>query len=531
MLTALETWWQWPDFLVKFSCVLEFVEKDKGEAVENCKMVNESDSASSGTTASQATPPPTPNVPVKPPTKLNLKENIAENWKTYKQQWQNYTIVANLTAQPEEYQVALFLHCMGAEALPVYNGLSFKSEEDKKKLSKIMEKLDEFAIGEVNETYERYLFSSRNQEGDESIDAYVAALLKLAQTCNLCECLNDTLIRDRIVLGVKSKHLRKRLLQERKLTLSRCVDICRSSEATNSQLQAISGTESEEINKLKQHDSRFKTPQRNKAHNPVRKPKQCKFCCGEHVLKKEKCPAWGSKCMNCGGRNHFAKACRKSKVQQLETSSRYSDSDSDSSDVYFITSVTTTTVSTVNSPDLPISRFASEIFAVMEIGNREVKFQIDCGALINSVMKALIGDSKLAPTSKRLVMWNKTEITPLGVTQIVIRNPKNRKKYSVEFVVVAENLTPLIGAQAGQHMELITVNEENFVIATPKHHKQDKVSRLSAGEEVIQRFSDVFDRPLGTFPGKVSLEVELNAEPVIIPPRRVLTALKEELKD
>ena len=76
-----------------------------GEAVENSKMVNESDSASSGATASQATPPPTPNVAVKPPTKLNLKENIAENWKTYKQQWQNYAIVANLTAQSEEYQV------------------------------------------------------------------------------------------------------------------------------------------------------------------------------------------------------------------------------------------------------------------------------------------------------------------------------------------------------------------------------------------------------------------------------------------
>ena len=282
-------------------------------------MVNESDSASSGATASQATPPPTPNVPVKPPAKLNLKENIAENWKTYKQQWQNYVIVANLTAQPEEYQVALFLHCMGAEALRVYNGLSFESEEDKKKLSKIMEKLDEFAIGEVNETYERYLFNSRNQEGDESIDAYVAALRKLAQTCNFCKCLSDTLIRDRIVLGVNSKHLRKRLLQERKLTLSRCVDICRSSEATSSQLQAISGTESEEINKLKQRDSRFKTPQRNKAHNPVRNPKQCTFCCGEHVLKKEKCSAWGSKCMNCGGRNHFAKACRGSTARDIIT--------------------------------------------------------------------------------------------------------------------------------------------------------------------------------------------------------------------
>ena len=80
------------------------------------------------------------NVAVKPPTKLSLREDTSENWKRYKQQWQNDAIVANLAAQPEEYQVMLFLHCLGTDALRVYNGLSFATEEDKKKLSKIMEK-------------------------------------------------------------------------------------------------------------------------------------------------------------------------------------------------------------------------------------------------------------------------------------------------------------------------------------------------------------------------------------------------------
>ena len=184
------------------------------------------DSTTGTTSESPSTQPSAPTiataakVAVKPPTKLNLRENTSENWKSYKQQWQNYTIVANLPTQPEEYQVALFLHCLGPDPLRVYNGLPFESEEDKKTLSKIMEKLDEFAIGEVNETYERYVFNSRNQEADESIDAYVTVLRKLAQTCNFCACLHDSVIRDRIVLGVRRKQLRKRLLQERKLTLS-----------------------------------------------------------------------------------------------------------------------------------------------------------------------------------------------------------------------------------------------------------------------------------------------------------------------
>ena len=128
-------------------------------------------------------------------------------------------------------------------------------------------------------------------------------------------------------------------------------------------------------------------------------------------------------------------------------------------------------------------------------------------------------------------MWNKTEITPRGSTRIVLRNPKNRKKYSVEFVVVKENLTPLIGAQAAQHMKLIKVNEGNFVTTSPLCSKQVEVKLVNAAEEVIKQFSDVFDRPLGTFPGKVHLEVEPNAVPVIIPPRRIPTALKEKFKE
>ena len=53
---------------------------------------------------------------------------------------------------------------------------------------------------------------------DESIYAYVTALRNLEKTCNFCDCLNDSLLRDRIVLGIQSQHTRKRLVQDRKLT-------------------------------------------------------------------------------------------------------------------------------------------------------------------------------------------------------------------------------------------------------------------------------------------------------------------------
>ena len=47
--------------------------------------------------------------------------NKAVNWKVLKQQWENYSIVAQLERQREEYRVALFLYSIGPAAVKIYN--------------------------------------------------------------------------------------------------------------------------------------------------------------------------------------------------------------------------------------------------------------------------------------------------------------------------------------------------------------------------------------------------------------------------
>ena len=83
---------------------------------------------------------------------------------------------------------------------------------------------------------------------NESIDSYVAVLRNLAKTCNY-GTLEENLIRDRIVMGIRENSTRKRLLQESELTLNRCIDICRANESTAIQLKAI-GNE-EDVNVVK----------------------------------------------------------------------------------------------------------------------------------------------------------------------------------------------------------------------------------------------------------------------------------------
>ena len=93
---------------------------------------------------------------------------------------------------------------------------AFEDESHKKDIDIVLQKLEEFCVGNKNEIYERYPFNKRDQAADESIDTYVAALRSLAKTCNY-GALTDNLIRDRMVVGILDKGIRKKLLQESKL--------------------------------------------------------------------------------------------------------------------------------------------------------------------------------------------------------------------------------------------------------------------------------------------------------------------------
>ena len=108
--------------------------------------------------------------------------------------------MAQLNRQTEEYRIALFLYAIGPQAVKTYNG--FDLSEDKRNVNAIIAGFDRYNIGETNETFERSLLNKREQKG-ESIDQYVTELRILAQLCNFCNCLHDSLISDRIVPGIK----------------------------------------------------------------------------------------------------------------------------------------------------------------------------------------------------------------------------------------------------------------------------------------------------------------------------------------
>ena len=263
---------------------------------------------------------------------------------------------------------------------------------------------------------------------------------------------------------------------------------------------------------------------KNREREPETKSRRtCKFCGRAHRFEKGKCPAWGAKCTKCGGRNHFETQCTTppKKINSLI------DESSDDSDVEYITSIVVQpeTVHTVTQATYP-----KEIYTEMVVNKRHVKFQVDSGASVNVIPVRFVADNKLQRTTKTLQMWNETTLKPLGSCRVILQNPKNKKKFSVEFLVVDEQLTPLIGAKAAQQMGLITVNMHNFKITKPPERPRAEVKSVQTTEEIIAHYPEIFQRELGTLPGTVHLEVEQGATPVVAPPRRVPTSLKSKLK-
>ena len=91
--------------------------------------------------------------------------------------------------------------------------------------------------------------------------------------------LNDTLIRDRIVLGIRDGGTRKRLLRQGKLTLEKCIEIVKSDEVSNTQLKNMDQP-TEDVNKVtfpkpketNQEKKYPKYPKQPDGRSPNRKP-------------------------------------------------------------------------------------------------------------------------------------------------------------------------------------------------------------------------------------------------------------------
>ena len=96
---------------------------------------------------------------LKPPLKLAIDSQIATNWTLWKQQFKIYSIALGLQQKSKIVQSNTLLHCLGQEALVIYNTFDF-GDQDKEDPKIVLKLFDAYFLPKKNVTLERHIFLS-----------------------------------------------------------------------------------------------------------------------------------------------------------------------------------------------------------------------------------------------------------------------------------------------------------------------------------------------------------------------------------
>ena len=240
-----------------------------------------------------------------PPDALQLQGNVADHWKRFKQAFRIYQVASGLDTKSSKVQSMTLLHILGSEAVDVYNTFQWRAGEcdehcdadtELHVVDCILRKFDQYCTPKKNVTIERHKFFSRDQGDGETFDVFVTDLKMKAATCEF-ESLKESLIKDRIVGGVRSDRLRERMLRETDLTLSKAEEICKAAEASEIHLKLMKDSD--------QIVSTVRKQKRLVKAEPAQSVENCFYCGNSHQIRK--CPAYGQTCKKCNKRNHFAR--------------------------------------------------------------------------------------------------------------------------------------------------------------------------------------------------------------------------------
>ena len=187
----------------------------------------------------------------------------------------------------------------------------------------MLENFNQFFQVRKNVIIERARFNSRNQQEGETSEQYIAALYRLAETCNYAG-LKEEMIRDRLVVGIRDKSVSERLQMDAALTLAKAKTAIRQREAIQDNRPLWKGDSNpnpitvDALNKGKTKSDKYSRKVATGASNPATAPKQCTRC-GRGVHRRDKCLARDAVCHKCHKKGHYSAHCLSRSVANVTT--------------------------------------------------------------------------------------------------------------------------------------------------------------------------------------------------------------------
>ena len=348
---------------------------------------------------------------------------------------------------------------------------------------------------------ERFKFNKRNQKDGEKIADYVVELKRLATFCEFGDFLHDAL-RDRLVCGLKSDVIQRKLLSEDDMTFDRACQIATAMETADRDTACFQpmGAESS-VNKVQNQRSKLKQG-KGRDRQSV---KEC-FRCGK-PHDPNKCKFKDSKCFKCKKTGHLAKKCL-SEAKSTRYIGEHS-SDSDMNSVYQFSSS---------------GRTSTKIMLEPILGGRKVPMELDTGSSVSiiseDVYKSALRKYPLKKTDIKLKSYSGDEIVLLGQCEIPVKYEGS--EYKLPLLVAKGKRASLFGRN---WLEVIPLNWGSIFHV---------VSALSL-DSVMSEFAHLWntsdlsqDLPIRGF--KAQIRLKDNAKPIYCKARPVPYAVRESVE-
>ena len=183
-------------------------------------------------------------------------------------------------------------------------------------------------------------------------------------------------------------------------------------------------------------------------------------------------------------------------------------------------------------------------FANLFVSKKRISlnFQIDsgstCSTLPVDLYKEISGDHDLQDlnTTFRPVLSlydEKTQIQTLGTRKCFVFNPATGEEGIIQFRIVAEDLTPLIGLSDSEELKLIELLRENIAtVDSGKPNVPPSASELHTPltlQTIQCKYPEVFENCVGKLDGELHLYSKQDVTPTKAAPREIPLSVKHKL--
>ncbi len=473
-------------------------------------------------------------------------DQAKESWGRYVRRFKHYLVANDVDVDKDKKKaVSILVTTIGADVYGLLEGLTSPKDPADMTLTALIDVLDKHYSPRLHIVAQRHKFNSRSQKEGEAFADYVAELRKLVSTCEYNSAL-ETMIRDRVVCGVRSETVRRRLLGEADLKLETAIQIAEATEDAERQCREISSGDNG-YSGVNWVQPRGRAPfrgrnnfrgrrgvgrgafPRNRGGGPVGSTQGCCHRCGDPSHFANDCWAKEISCNSCGKRGHLKRVCRGMNRGNTRGRGRGGN----------WTPPATHQVDDKEEFDvLEIREMKNEISSVTENGHRqapyrtklkmngqEVTLEVDTGAtvsLINEGTWLRLHRPHLQKTKRRLVTYTKHEVPVLGEVSLSIETDQGEK--TVKAIVVKGQHSNLLGRDWLNQLQIDWTKVTQVNAVTTTNERNPQLQRL------LEENEEIFKEELGHCQGiKAKIHIEQNAVPRFHKPRPIPFAMKEKV--